>query len=105
LLAAPRFLILALLAGTAACPGAAWAAPLPPAGEVALNAFFDGCLQPVSARKDPGPPMVLALASYKADEATKLDAQHPITGCGGCGPWTAIWNSRPSRARPGARSG
>jgi hypothetical protein len=72
---APLFILLGLLA--AASAGSAGASPLPPAGEVALNAFFDGCLQPVSARKDPGPPMVQALAPYRPDEAPKPDAQHP----------------------------
>ncbi len=71
--AASCFLILGLLAAA----GEARAAPLPPAGEVALNAVFDGCLQPVSARKDPGPPMMAALAAFRPDEAPRPDAQHP----------------------------
>jgi hypothetical protein len=70
-------LTLGFLALTTAFAPAALAAPLPRADEVALQAFYDGCLQPVSARKNPGPPMAEALASYKPDEAARLDPAHP----------------------------
>lgn len=64
-----------LSAGWLAAP--ADAAPLPRVDEVALQAFYDGCLQPVSARRNPGPPMAEVLAAYRPDEAPKPDAAHP----------------------------
>ncbi len=66
-------LALALLAS----PAVVRSAPLPEAGQVALEAFFDGCLDPVGARHDPGPPMAKALAPYKPDAAPAPDATHP----------------------------
>jgi hypothetical protein len=56
---------------------AARAEPLPPAGTVALEAFFDGCLDPVGSRKDPGPAIEHAISTYKHEATVSPDPQHP----------------------------
>ena len=72
-----KLLRLAPAAALAACAFSAHADPLPPAGVVALEAFFDGCLDPVGARKDPAPALEHAIGGYRHDAATAPDAQHP----------------------------
>jgi hypothetical protein len=68
--------LLAVFIVSALAP-AAHADPLPDAGPLALDAFFDGCMGPVSARKDPAPALERAIASVRHDPAASPDAAHP----------------------------
>jgi hypothetical protein len=72
-----KLLRLTPAAALIACALAARAEPLPPAGTVALETFFDGCLEPVGARKDPGPAIEHAIAAYKHETTASPDPQHP----------------------------
>jgi hypothetical protein len=72
-----KLLRLAPAAALLGCALTAYADPLPPAGNVALEAFFDGCLDPVGARKDPGPALEHAIAGFKHETAPAPDPQHP----------------------------
>ncbi len=59
------------------CASAAHAEPLPDAGPLALEAFFDGCMGAAEARKDPGPAIERAIGRERHDPASAPDAQHP----------------------------
>jgi hypothetical protein len=71
------FSLMILGAVASAAASAAWAEPLPDSGPLALDAFFDGCLNPVLNRKDPGPAVAQALAAYQHETAMTPDPQHP----------------------------
>ena len=70
-------MILGAAAVASTATSVAWAEPLPQSGPLALDAFFDGCLNPVLNRKDPGPAIEQALAAYKHETSMTPDAQHP----------------------------
>jgi hypothetical protein len=74
----PLFSLLGAVVAAAAstATSAAWAEPLPDSGPLALDAFFDGCLNPVLNRKDPGPAVEQALAAYKHETTMTPDPQH-----------------------------
>lgn len=70
-----RALLIAAAATALAWP--ALANPLPDAGPLALDVFFDGCLNAVGSRHDPGPSMEKAIAAERHDPAVLPDPQHP----------------------------
>jgi len=72
------FSLMILGAAAASAPAStAWAEPLPASGPLALDAFFDGCVNPVLNRKDPGPAVEQVLAAFKHETAMTPDPQHP----------------------------
>ena len=70
-------MILGVAVAASAAASVAWAEPLPESGPLALDTFFDGCLNPALDRKDPGPAVERVLAPYKHETAMTPDAQHP----------------------------
>jgi hypothetical protein len=69
-------MILGAAAAASLAASTAQAEPLPDSGPLALGVFFDGCLNPVLNRKDPGPAVEEALAGYKHETAMTPDPQH-----------------------------
>lgn len=70
-------MMLGAVAAAAVAASGASAEPLPDSVPLALDGFFDGCLNPVLNRKDPGPAIAQALAPYRHETVLTPDPKQP----------------------------